>query len=83
MLQRIAETYDPTPVVWRAQKRVELGPFFVRTSLEMKNIGHQCSLDRISLLEDVQASWLLLVHCAVARANCMTRVVQTGNSGCQ
>ena len=42
----------------------------------VKNIGLQCLLVRITLLEDVQASWLLLVHCASARVNCMTRVVE-------
>ena len=52
-------------------------PDFVRTSLKMKNISHQCFLDRISPLQDVQASWLLLVHCAAAGANFMTRVVET------
>ena len=35
-------------------------------------------LDRIPLLQDVQASWLLLVHCAAARVNYMTRVVEPG-----
>ena len=90
VLQRIAETYDSTAVVWRGSELpthrqglnvlgTPLGhPDFVRTSLEMKNIGHQCFLDRIPLLEDVQASWLLLVHCASARANYMTRVVEPG-----
>ena len=90
VLQRIAETYDPTAVVWRGSELpthrqglnvlgTPLGhPDFVRTSLEMKNISHQCFLDRIPLLEDVQASWLLLVHCAAARANYMTRVVEPG-----
>ena len=90
VLQRIAETHDPAAVVWRGSELptcrqglnvlgTPLGhPDFVRTSLEMKNIGHQRFLDRIPLLEDVQASWLLLVHCAAARANYMTRVVEPG-----
>ena len=53
-------------------------PDFVRASLESKNASHQRFLDRIPLLQDVQASWLLLVHCAAARANYMTRVVEPG-----
>ena len=48
------------------------------TNLELKSISHQTFLDRIPLLQDVQASWLLLVHCAAARANYMTRVVEPG-----
>ena len=28
------------------------------------------------MLDDFQSSWLLLVHCAVARANYMMRVVE-------
>ena len=90
VLQCIAETYDPTAVVWRGcelpthqQGLNVLGtllghPDFVRTCLEMKNIVHQCFLDRIPLLEDVQAFWLLLVHCAAARASYMMRVVEPG-----
>ena len=64
VLQRIAEAYDPTAVVWRGPElpthRQGLNVLgFVRTSLEMKNIGHQCFLDRIPLLED--ASFLVVV----------------------
>ena len=39
-------------------------PRFRQDQFGVKNIGHQCFLDRILLLEDVQVSWLLLVHCA-------------------
>ena len=88
VFQRIAETYDPTAVrgselPTHGQGLKVLGtPLghhdFVKTSLEMKNIGHQFFLDRIPLLEKVQASWLLSVSCAVARANYMTRVVEPG-----
>ena len=67
--------YDPTAVVWRGSDlpthrqglnvpNTPVGhPDFARTSLE--NIGHQCFLDRIPLLEDGQPSWLLyksIVH---------------------
>ena len=85
VLQRIAETHDPKAVVWRGsdlpmhrQGLKGLGtplghPDFARTSLEIKNIGHQCFLDRFPILEDGQSSWLLL-----ARTNHMTRVVEPG-----
>ena len=33
-------------------------------------------MDRIPLFGDLQSSWLLLVHCAAARANYMSRVVE-------
>ena len=90
VLQMVAETFDPTAVVWRGsglptqqQGMKVLGtplghPEFVRTNLELKSISHQTFLDRIPLLQDVQASWLLLVQCAAARANYMTRVVEPG-----
>ena len=90
VLQMVAETFDPTAVVWRGsglptqqQGMKVLGtplghPEFVKTNLELKSISHQTFLDRIPLLQDVQASWLLLVHCAAARANYMTRVVEPG-----
>ena len=41
---------------------------FVRVHLESTAADRQLLLDRIPLLEDLQSSWLLLVHCAAARA---------------
>ena len=49
---------------------------FVRNHLERTSVDHQLLLDRIPMLEDLQSSWLLLVHCAAARANYMMRVVE-------
>ena len=45
----------------------------------VKKIGDQRTLlDRIPLLADLQASWLLLLHCATTRANCLLPVVEPG-----
>ena len=89
-LQMVAETFDPTAVVWRRsglptqQQGMKLlgnplgHPDFVRTNLDLKSISHHSSLDRILVLQDVQASWLFLVHCAAAKANYMTRVAEPG-----
>ena len=55
------------------------------TQLEMLNDKHRTLLDRIPLVKDVQSAWLFLVHCASARANCVTRVVepQTAEAFCR
>ena len=54
-----------------------LGHFaFVRTHLERIGRDHQTLLDRIPMISDLQPSWLLLVHCAAARANYISRVVE-------
>ena len=92
VMQGIAESFDPTALVWRGSElstfqqgmkvlATPLGhPDFVRANLEWKSISHQRFLDRIPLMEDVQASWLLLVHCAAALANYMTRVLEPASS---
>ena len=49
---------------------------FVRAQLEMLNAHHHTLLARIPIVEDVQSAWLLLVHCASARANYVARVVE-------
>ena len=36
---------------------------------------HQVLLDRIPGVPDVQAAWILLLHCALARANYMLRMI--------
>ena len=46
---------------------------FVRAQLEMLSAHHHTLLARIPMVEDVQSAWLLLVHCASARANCVAR----------
>ena len=51
---------------------------YIRAHLEKTAAAHQILFDRIPLVEDVQSAWLLLVHCAAARANCFCRVVEPG-----
>ena len=78
-LERIAAVADPTAVVWRGSEALPscrrgikvLGtPLghqdFVTAQLEMLTAEHQQTLlCRIPLVQDVQAAWLLLVHCAI------------------
>ena len=88
-LQTAAVLSDPTAVVWRGSEELPthrrgmkvlgtpLGHTdFVRAHLEKTTRDHQVFLDRIPLLKDVQSAWLLLVHCAAARANYQVRVVE-------
>ena len=49
---------------------------FVRAQFEILSAHHHTLLARIPMVEDVQSAWLLLVHCASARANCVARVVE-------
>ena len=44
--------------------------------LERTSAKHHVLLDRIPLVQGVQSAWLLLLHCACARANCLLRVVR-------
>ena len=44
--------------------------------MEGTTTNHQLLMDRIPLLGDQQSSWLLLVHCAAAQTNYMSRVVE-------
>ena len=92
VLDRMARTADPsvTTSVWRGsdvpvsqQGMKVLGtplghPAFVRAHLERTSGEHQTLLDRIPMVSDLQSSWLLLVHCASARANYISRVVEPG-----
>ena len=88
-LERTAAVADPTAVVWRGSEELPscrrgikiLGtPLghqdFVTAQLEMLTAEHQTLLCRIPLVQDVQAAWLLLVHCAAARAKYVARVVE-------
>ena len=86
-LQQVAEVADPTARVWRGAGVAEeeqgvrvLGapvghPSNVRAQLSEIQHDHQTLLDRIPSLPDLQSSWLLLLHCASARANYYLRVV--------
>ena len=90
VLERIARVQDPTATVWKGsgpgipfeeQGIKVLGspmghPAFVARQLERTSVKHQVLFDRIPLVEDVQSAWLLLLHCACARANYLLRVVR-------
>ena len=86
-LERVARLSDPEAIVWRGsgipvdrQGIKVLGapighPEFVRRQLETVSQEHQTLLSRISHVQDTQCAWLLLVHCAGARANYLLRVM--------
>ena len=86
LLERLAARHNSGPV-WRGsevpthQQGVKilgtpLGHHdFVQTELELVATDHQVLLDRIPGVPDVQAAWLLLLHCAQARANYMLRMI--------
>ena len=48
---------------------------FVQAELESVAMDHQGLLHQIPGVPDVQAAWLLLLHCAQARANHMLRMI--------
>ena len=85
MLERIAQAGDPEARVWREggetdlppgrQGVVVLGtplghPAFIHAHLEKKVEEQRKLLTRIPLVPDLQSAWLILLHCAAARANC-------------
>ena len=77
LLQRIAETFDLVAwLVWRQSEQPTLQPGlkvleklgnhpdFALAHSEWQNTSHQIFLNRIPLLQHVQAAWLLVVLCA-------------------
>ena len=91
MLERIAQADNPNARVWRGsedsdlvpgqQGITELGaplgdPAFVESQLEMMIAQPRTLLERIPAVPELQSAWLLLLHCASARANCLLRVVE-------
>ena len=86
-LQRVAEVHDPTVRVWRgsevlfAEQGIKVlgtlvGDEYVRSLLEKIQAKQQFLLNAIPTVPDVQSAWLLLLHCASARANYQFRVVR-------
>ena len=49
---------------------------FITAFMERKSAVHATLLERIPAVPDVQSAWLLLFHCAQARANFLLRGVQ-------
>ena len=87
-LTEAARMVDPRAVVWRGDTslpRREQGLVilsapegqveFVKAQLEKKEAEHSVLLQRIPLVENLQAAWLLLSFCAAARANFIMRTV--------
>ena len=81
VLERLARIEDPTATVWKGPGLPEehqgikvLGSPLGH--LERTSTEHQVLLDRIPLVQDVQSTWLFLLHCACARANYLLRVVR-------
>ena len=87
ILQRIAVQSDPDAVVWRGsdvptvQQGIKilgtpLGHHdYVQNQLERVADEHQRFMDMLPSVPNLQSSWLLLVHCASARANYLLRTV--------
>ena len=84
---------DPDAIVWRGNRDIPteqqglkiLGcPVghhdFVQDQLSKLADRHSVLLDRISLVDDLQSAWLLLVFCAAARANFFLRSVTPGQT---
>ena len=89
-LERFALTADPRARVWRGsgetnlppsqQGIVVLGthlgdPAFIQAHLDKKVAEQRTLLERIPVA-DLQCAWLILLHCASAKANCLLRVVE-------
>ena len=86
LLERLAARHNSGPV-WRGsvvpthQQGVKiLGTPLghhdsVQAELELVATDHQVLLDRIPCFPDVHSAWLLLLHCAQARANYMLRMI--------
>ena len=84
-LEQVARLSDLEAIVWRGsgihvdrQGIKVLGapirhPEFVKRQLEIVSQEHQTLLSRIPHVQNTQCAWLLLAHCASARANCLLR----------
>ena len=88
ILTRVARRVNPEAIVWRGHASLPRGqqgvkilgvpdgqPEFVHNFLERKTEEHSVLFQRIPLVEDLQAAWLLLM-CASTRANCWLRCVR-------
>ena len=84
---RVAQAADPAAKVWKGSEvppnqqglKILGAPFghpeFVAAQLEKSFQKQETLIRRIPLVPDLQAAWLILLHCASARANYLLRVV--------
>ena len=81
VLDRVAQAADPAAKVWKGSEvlpnqqglKIFGAPFghpeFVAAQLEKSFQKQETLIRRIPLVPDLQAAWLILLHCASARAN--------------
>ena len=89
--KRIAQAADPRARVWRGSGETDLppsqqgivvlgaplgDPAFIQAHLDKKVAEQRTLLERIPLVADLQSAWLILLHCASAKANYLLRVVE-------
>ena len=82
-LERAAQIVNPDARVWRGSHlpterrgiKVLGTPDFVARHPQAVAAEHQTTLDWIPRVKDLQCAWLLLLHCASARANYQLRAV--------
>ena len=83
-LQRLAEVAKPGARVWRGSElsteeqgiKVSCGTQGFHQHLEKVLEQHQVLLNGIPRVPDLQSAWLILLHCASARANYQLRVMR-------
>ena len=88
-LTRAAQSVNPTAVVWKSDPRLPLNerglrvlgcpigsPEFVAARLNAKSEEQRSLFQRIPLVADLQAAWVLLFYCGATRANFWLRNVQ-------
>ena len=84
-----ARLVDPTAVVWKSDPRLppnergspvlgctNLSPEYVAARLNAKSEEQRSLFQRIPLVADLQAAWVLLFNCGATRANLWLRNVQ-------
>ena len=88
-MQRRAVVHNPDARVWLGSEvptrqqgiKVPGCPLghddFIAAELQALGAKHQILLQAILAVQDLQSAWLLLLHCAAARANCFLRVLRS------
>ena len=87
VLDRVAQAADPEAKVWKGSEvppnqqglKILGAPFghweYIAAQLERSFQKQETLIQRITLVPALQAAWLILLHCASARANYLFRVV--------